>query len=65
MFILLTQTCSGLNQFQSSYLIKAKEITLIDCGVPTSLEIVRDAIKKQGVDFKDISNIFVTHCEQP
>jgi glyoxylase-like metal-dependent hydrolase (beta-lactamase superfamily II) len=55
----------GFDKFQSSFLIIAEEVTLIDCGVPTSFEILRDAIKKHGITLQDISHIFVTHCEHP
>jgi glyoxylase-like metal-dependent hydrolase (beta-lactamase superfamily II) len=53
----------GFANYQSSYLIKGKELALIDTGIPPSLDIVRAAIKKHGFEIKDISYIFVTHCE--
>ena len=55
----------GFEQFQSCFLIKGKEITLIDTGVPTSIEVVRKALEKHGVAIKDISHIFISHCEHP
>ena len=55
----------GFDRFQSCYLVKGREIALIDTGVPTSIEFVRDAIKKNGVALEDISHIFVTHGEHP
>ena len=55
----------GFKQFQSSYIVAGKEVALIDTGVPPSLEIVREAIKKHGFAITDISHIFVTHCEHP
>lgn len=55
----------GFDRFQSCYLVKAEEIALIDSGVPTSIDSVRKAIEGLGVAIKDITHIFVTHCEHP
>ena len=55
----------GFGSFQSSYIVAGKEVALIDTGVPTSLETVRNAIKKHGFAIEDISYIFVSHCEHP
>ena len=55
----------GFKHFQSCYIVAGKEVALIDTGVPPSLEIVREAIRKHGFSIKDISHIFVTHCEHP
>lgn len=55
----------GFDRFQSSYIVAGKELALIDTGVPTSLETVRNAIKEHGFAIEDISYIFVSHCEHP
>ena len=55
----------GFEQFQSCFLIKGSEITLVDTGVPASIEVVRKELKKHNVAPKDISHIFISHCEHP
>ena len=55
----------GFPRFNAAYLVKGKELALIDTGTPPSLEIVRQAIKKHGFSIQDLSYIFVTHCEHP
>jgi glyoxylase-like metal-dependent hydrolase (beta-lactamase superfamily II) len=55
----------GFPNFNAAYIVAGKEIALIDTGAPLSLEIVREGIKKQGFAIKDISSIFITHCEHP
>lgn len=55
----------GFDHYMSAYLVAGKEVALIDTGVPSSLEVVREAIKKHGFALSDISYIFVTHCEHP
>jgi glyoxylase-like metal-dependent hydrolase (beta-lactamase superfamily II) len=55
----------GFDRFQSCYLVKGEEIALIDTGVPTSIDWVRDALKKHGAPIGDIAHIFVTHGEHP
>ena len=55
----------GFDRFNSGYIVVGKEVALIDTGVPTSIDLVRTAIKKHGVAIEDISYIFITHCEHP
>lgn len=55
----------GFDRFQSCYLIKGKEIALVDCGVPTSIEYVRNGIQKHGVAIEDIDHLVISHCEHP
>ena len=53
----------GYDRYMSAYLVKGKEIALIDTGHPRQIESVRAAIKVHGFSISDISYIFVTHCE--
>ncbi len=55
----------GFAQYMSIYLIKGKELALIDTGNPRQLEYVRAGIKAHGFSISDISYIFITHCEHP
>jgi len=55
----------GFEHYQSSYIVKGKEIVMIDTGMPPALEIVRAGIKAHGFSIQDISKIFVSHCEHP
>jgi len=55
----------GFEHYQSSYIVKGKEIVMIDAGMPPALEIVRARIKAHGFSIQDISKIFVSHCEHP
>jgi glyoxylase-like metal-dependent hydrolase (beta-lactamase superfamily II) len=55
----------GFPKFNAAYIVKGKEVALIDTGTPPSLDIVRAAIKKHGFSVQDLSYIFVTHCEHP
>src|SRR4030042_2665443 len=49
------------DHYMSIYLVKGKELALIDTGLPPQLEEVRAGIKDRGFSIKDISHIFVTH----
>lgn len=53
----------GNPKYMSAYLVKGKELALIDTGLPSQLETVRAGIKAYGFSVSDISFIFVTHCE--
>ena len=55
----------GFEHYQSCYIVKGKEVVLIDAGMPPALEIVRAGIKAHGFSIQDISKIFVSHCEHP
>jgi glyoxylase-like metal-dependent hydrolase (beta-lactamase superfamily II) len=55
----------GFPLFQSSYLVSGSQLALIDTGAPPSLEVLRAGIQAQGFSVKDITHIFVTHCEHP
>jgi glyoxylase-like metal-dependent hydrolase (beta-lactamase superfamily II) len=55
----------GFEHYQSSYIIKGDKIALIDTGIPSQLETVRENIEKHGFSIGDISYIFLTHCEHP
>jgi glyoxylase-like metal-dependent hydrolase (beta-lactamase superfamily II) len=51
----------GFDKYESIYLVKGKELALIDTGLPRQLEEVRAGIKGKGFAISDISYIFVTH----
>ncbi len=55
----------GFEHYQSCYIVKGKEVVLIDAGMPPAEEIVRAGIKAHGFSIQDISKIFVSHCEHP
>jgi glyoxylase-like metal-dependent hydrolase (beta-lactamase superfamily II) len=55
----------GFDHYQSSYLVKGRELILIDTGIPLELETVRRSIHQHGFSISDISRIFLTHCEHP
>lgn len=55
----------GFEKYSSIYLLKGRKNALIDTGLPTQLETVRKGIKMHNLSIKDISYIFVTHCEHP
>ena len=62
---LLDTKMFGFDQYSSSFLVKGKELALIDTGIPPALESVRAGIKAHGFSVSDISYIFITHCEHP
>ncbi len=51
----------GYDHYGSAYIVKGKEIALIDTGLPNQLETVRAGIKAHGFSISDISYIFITH----
>ena len=51
----------GFDRYHSAYLVKGKEIALVDTGMADQLQTVRDGIKAHGFSPGDISNIFITH----
>lgn len=55
----------GYPHYMSCYLIKGKELALIDTGMPDHLQDVLEGIKAYGFRVEDITRIFVTHCEHP
>jgi len=55
----------GFPHYQSCYLVEGKEVALIDTGLPSQVDKVRAGIQKHGFSLKDISRIFLTHCEHP
>lgn len=63
--VLIDTHMFGFDRFQSCFLIKEPEITLVDTGVPTSWSYLRNAIDQLEVAVEDIAHIFVTHCEHP
>ena len=48
------------------YLIKEQPLTLIDCGpkTPEALEVLREKLKRNGVEFADIERIVLTHAHE-
>lgn len=55
----------GFEHYQSCYIVKGKEIVLIDAGMPPAEDVVRKGIEAHGFSIQDISKIFVSHCEHP
>lgn len=55
----------GFPHYQSCYLVQGRELVLIDTGIPSQIDAVRSGIKNHGFSVKDISRIFLTHCEHP
>jgi glyoxylase-like metal-dependent hydrolase (beta-lactamase superfamily II) len=53
----------GIEHLSSCYLVEGDEIALIDTGLPKQIDSVRTGIKDHGFSIKDISYIFITHCE--
>jgi glyoxylase-like metal-dependent hydrolase (beta-lactamase superfamily II) len=51
----------GFEHYMSCYLIKGKELALIDTGLRNQLETVLAGIKAHGFSVSDISHIFCTH----
>ena len=59
-----TNMCS-YPKYMSAFVIASKKSALIDTGLPTQIDVVRENIKATGVSLRDITHIFVTHCEHP
>jgi glyoxylase-like metal-dependent hydrolase (beta-lactamase superfamily II) len=55
----------GYRHYASCYLIKGKELAMVDTGMPEHLDDVVAGIKAWGFNVEDITHIFVTHCEHP
>ena len=55
----------GYRHYASCYLIKGKELAMVDTGMPERLDDVLAGIKANGFRVEDITKIFVTHCEHP
>ena len=51
----------GFERFNAAYIVKGKEIALIDTGPASSTEVVRAGIKAHGFAIEDISHILITH----
>lgn len=51
----------GFDKYMSAYLIKGKELALVDTGHPSKFGVVRSRIKERGFAVSDIGYIFVTH----
>jgi len=51
----------GFERFNAAYLIKGKQIALIDTGPASSTEVLRAGIKSHGFAIEDISYLFITH----
>jgi glyoxylase-like metal-dependent hydrolase (beta-lactamase superfamily II) len=55
----------GFEHYSSCFLVKGKELALIDTGMPNQYEDLRKGIQAHGFSITDISYIFVSHCEHP
>ena len=51
----------GFDHYHAAYLVKGKELALVDTGMADQLETVRNGIKAHGFSPSEISNIFITH----
>lgn len=54
----------GFDKYMSLYLVKAKEIVLVDTGERMRFEEVKAQIEALGVALRDITKIFITHGHQ-
>ena len=52
----------GFDNYNAAYLIKGKELALIDTGLPNQLEAVQAGIKGHGFSVSEIKYIFITHA---
>jgi len=55
----------GFDNYNAAYLVKGKELVLIDTGLPNQYHSLVHGIEKHGFSVKDISLVFVTHCGHP
>jgi glyoxylase-like metal-dependent hydrolase (beta-lactamase superfamily II) len=55
----------GLDYYMSAFLVRGRELAMVDTGQPKQLASVRAGIHAHGFSVTDISHIFVTHCEHP
>lgn len=53
----------GFKQYCAAYLIKGKELALIDTGMASQKAALLEGIKAHGFNVSDISYIFVSHCD--
>jgi glyoxylase-like metal-dependent hydrolase (beta-lactamase superfamily II) len=51
----------GFERYMSAFILKGREIALIDTGFPAQLETVRAGIRAHGFSVGDISHIFIGH----
>ena len=51
----------GFDKYNAAYLVKGRELALVDTGGPGRLETVRQGIMAHGFSTSDISRIFITH----
>jgi len=55
----------GYPEYMSAYLIEGKELAMVDTGLPNQFDHILRGIEEHGFSPKDISYIFLTHCEHP
>jgi glyoxylase-like metal-dependent hydrolase (beta-lactamase superfamily II) len=55
----------GLDKYMSGFLVKGRELVMVDTGQPKRWEAVRAGINARGFSVSDISRVYVTHCEHP
>ncbi len=51
----------GFDNYCAAYLVKGKELALVDAGICNQTEALYAGIKSHGFSVKDISSIFITH----
>lgn len=54
----------GFDNYSSSYLVKGKELVMIDTGLPNQLDAVHAGIQSHGFSVSDISKVFVSHAHE-
>jgi glyoxylase-like metal-dependent hydrolase (beta-lactamase superfamily II) len=59
-FVIDTRMFS-FKQYNAAYIVKGKEVALIDTGLPDQIDTVRAGIRAHGFLPGDISYIFITH----
>lgn len=51
----------GFDQYNAAYLVKGKELALVDTGGPGGWETLKKGIQAHGFSPREISHLFVTH----
>ena len=51
----------GFDNYCAAYLVKGKDLALIDTGMPNQTEALYAGIKAHGFSVQDISSIIITH----
>ena len=57
----LAPPISGFEKFNSTYVLKAKKVALVDVGPSTSAENLMSALAELNINLTDIGYVFLTH----